>query len=248
MSLFKKGKNLRSKSYSRMSIDWSPFQEDIGYKIKDRKNFVNALIHSSFSNSLEDYDFRSNERLEFLGDAVLNLAVGGFLYRRYPEKSEGELTKMRSVLVSQKTLAKKGKEFNLGKYVILGQGEEKTGGRKKESILAGTLEAVIGAIYLERGPKSAKKFVEENILYEFQTILSGCDVKNYKGELLEYCQHNHKKTPKYLLKEERGAEHLKTYTIEVKIGKEILGIGKGSSKKEAEQKASESALKNLKVI
>ena len=248
ISPFRRGKNIRSKSYNRVPIDWSSFQDDIGYKIKDRKNFVNALLHSSFSNSLEDYDFHSNERLEFLGDAVLNLAVGDFLYRRYPEKSEGELTKMRAVLVSQKVLAKKGKELNLGKYVILGQGEEKTGGRKKESILAGTLEAIIGAIYLERGPKSVKKFIEENILYEFQTILSGCDVKNYKGELLEYCQQNHKKTPKYLLKKERGAEHLKTYTIEVKIEEEVLGIGEGSSKKEAEQRAAESTLKNLKVI
>jgi len=248
ISIFKKGKNTLSKSCNSVLIDWASFQGDVGYKIRDKKVFINALFHSSFSNSLKDNDFQSNERLEFLGDGVLNLAIGEFLYRRYPESSEGELTKMRSVLVSQKVLAKKGQELNLGRYVILGPGEEKTGGRKKGSILADTLEAVIGAIYLERGPKSAKKFIERNILNEYQIILSGFDVKNYKGELLEYCQQNHIKIPKYNLKEERGAEHLKTYTIEVKIGKEILGIGKGSSKKEAEQKASESALKNLKVI
>ena len=231
-----------------MLIDWKSFQGDIGYKIRDKKVFINALIHSSFSNSHKDYDFQSNERLEFLGDGVLNLAIGEFLYRRFPGNSEGELTKMRSVLVSQKVLAKKGQELNLGRYVILGPGEEKTGGREKDSILADTLEAVIGAIYLERGPKSAKKFIEKNILNEYQIILSGFDVKNYKGELLEYCQQNHIKIPKYNLKEERGAEHLKIYIMEVKIKGEVLGIGEGPNKKEAEQKAAEMALRNLKII
>lgn len=248
ISIFKKEKNTLSKSYNSVLIDWASFQGDVGYKIRDKKVFINALFHSSFSNSLKDNDFQSNERLEFLGDGVLNLAIGEFLYRRYPESSEGELTKMRSVLASQKVLAKKGQELNLGRYVILGPGEEKTGGRKKGSILADTLEAVIGAIYLERGPKSAKKFIERNILNEYQIILSGFDVKNYKGELLEYCQQNHIKIPKYNLKEERGAEHLKTYIIEVKIKGEVLGIGEGPSKKEAEQKAAEMALRNLKVI
>jgi len=248
VSIFEKGKNIPSESGNSVLVDWTSFQGDMGYKIRDKKVFVNALLHSSYSNSLKDYDFQSNERLEFLGDGVLNLAIGEFLYRRYPENSEGELTKMRSVLASQKVLAKKGQELNLGRYVILGPGEEKTGGREKESILANTLEAVIGAIYLERGPKSAKKFIEKNILNEYQIILSGLDVKNYKGELLEYCQQNHIKIPKYNLKEERGAEHLKIYIIEVKIKGEVFGIGEGSSKKEAEQKAAEMALKNLRII
>lgn len=248
ISIFKRGKNIPSKSCNSMLIDWTSFQGDIGYKIKDKKAFVNALLHSSFSNSHKDDDFQSNERLEFLGDGVLNLAIGEFLYRRFPGNSEGELTKMRSVLASQKVLAKKGQELNLGRYVILGPGEEKTGGREKDSILADTLEAVIGAIYLERGPKSAKKFIEKNILNEYQIILSGFDVKNYKGELIEYCQQNHIRIPKYNLKEERGAEHLKIYIMEVKIKGEVLGIGEGPNKKEAEQKAAEMALRNLKII
>lgn len=248
ISIFKKEKNTSSKSCNRVIVDWTSFQGDIGYKIRYKKVFINALFHSSFSNSHKDYDFQSNERLEFLGDGVLNLAIGEFLYRRYPENSEGELTKMRSVLASQKVLAKKGQELNLGRYVILGPGEEKTGGREKESILADTLEAVIGAVYLERGPKSAKKFIEKNILNEYQIILSGLDVKNYKGELLEYCQQSHIKMPKYNLKEERGAEHLKIYIMEVKIKGEVLGTGEGPSKKEAEQKAAEMALRNLKVV
>lgn len=242
ISVFRK----RNKPYNKQLIDWKSFQKDICYKIKNKEKFINALLHSSYSNLTVRNGFESYERLEFLGDAVLALAIGDFLFRRYPKKPEGELTKIRSILASGKVLAKKAQELNLGKYIILGPGEEKTGGREKESILADIFESIIGAIYLERGLNAAKKFVEQSILNEYQVIISGTDVKNYKGELIEYCQQNQLKVPRYIIKGQKGFEHLKIYTIEVKIGEEILGIGEGATKKEAEQRAAEKAFENLK--
>ncbi|MFC1562431.1 ribonuclease III [candidate division KSB1 bacterium] len=242
ISVFKR----RKIPYNKPLIDWASFQKDIYYKVKDKEKFLSALLHSSFSNTTQRNNFESYERLEFLGDAVLNLAIGDLLFRRHPQKSEGELSKIRSVLVSKKVLAKKAQEINLGKHIILGSGEEKTGGREKESILADIFESIIGAIYLERGLDAARKFVEYNIMNEFQAILSGTDVINYKGELIEYCQRNRLKIPKYFVKKQKGADHLKIYTIDVKVGEKFLGRGVGTAKKEAEQKAAEEALKNLK--
>jgi len=251
VNLFKKFISIfknRKKIDIELLIDWKSFQKDISYKVKNKERFVSAFLHSSFSNVTKGNNFQSYERLEFLGDAVLDLAIGDFLFRKYPNKSEGELTQIKSVLVSKKVLAKKAQELNLGKYIILGPGEEKTGGREKDSILEDIFESIIGAIYLESGLKAAKKFVKRNIFKESKHILSGNDVKNYKGELIEYCQQNLLKIPRYSVKKQRGAEHLKIYTINVKIDGKILGTGEGTSKKEAEQKAAEEALKNLKII
>ena len=237
----------KRKTVIKQLINWKSFQKDIQYKIKDKEKFVSSVLHTSYSNITNGNDFESYERLEFLGDAVLELVIGEFLFRRFPEKSEGELTQIRSVFASRKVIAKRAQELNLGKYIILGPGEEKTGGREKESLLSDIFESILGAIYLERGLNAARKFVEKNVFNEYQFIISGSDVKNYKGELIEYCQQNHFKIPRYIIKEQKGFEHHKIYTIEVKIGEKFFGSGEGTTKKEAEQRAAAKALENLKL-
>lgn len=248
ISIFKRSKKSNFKQYKCLQIDWSLLEKDIKYKVKNKQNFISALLHSSFSNYIKDSYIQSNQRLEFLGDAVLALVVGEFLFKKYPQKTEGELSKMRSFIVSEKFLSERAQELNLGKYIILGPGEEKTGGRKKVSIIVDTLEAVIGSIYLERGEKGARKFIEKNILYIYQNGFNKDDIKNYKGDLLEYCQKNNMNVPKYIMKKEEGEKHQKKYTMAVKVGNEILGVGEGKSKKEAEQKAAEMAFRTFKII
>ena len=190
-------------------IDWDSFQRDIQYKIRDKAVFATAFLHSSYINSDSDIDSLSNERLEFLGDAVLELIVREFMYKEYPKMDEGELSLIRSVLVSKKVLAEKALHINLGKYILLGYGEEKTGGRKKESILADVFEAVVGAIYLDSGMDAVKGFIRSHMLSGYKKILSRGDVRNHKGVLLEYCQQNQMKLPYYHLKNAAGREHLK---------------------------------------
>lgn len=228
-------------------IDWDSLQRDIQYTIRDRAVFATAFLHRSYTNSESDIDSLSNERLEFLGDAVLELVVREFMYKKHPQMDEGELSLIRSVLVSKKVLAEKARDINLGKYMLLGYGEEKTGGREKESILADALEAVIGAIYLDSGMNAVKGFIQPNMLSDYKKILSRGDVRNHKGVLLEYCQQNQISLPYYRLKNVVGKEHLKYYTIEVLIKEDVLGVGEGKTKKEAEQKAAEMALKSLEI-
>ena len=221
-------------------------ESTLGYKIRDFDNFKKAFIHKSFSS--QNDSLKCNERLEFLGDALLNFVVTDYLFNNYKSEWEGELTKKRALLVNKKVLADIGDSFGLGNYLVMSSAEEKDGGRTKQSILANAIEAVIGAIYLDSGFNSAKEFIIKKIYPDLVDILSSDAGKNYKGELIEYCQKKYKKTPDFKLIEEMGPDHDKTYIVEVFFNGHTLGTGKGKTKKEAEQKAASVALTNFDGI
>ncbi len=226
------------------NLDWQTFENRINYRVKDRELFLEALRHRSHPSCAQPESLLSNERLEFLGDAVVNFCVGEFVYKKFNSAPEGDLTKMRSVLVSREFMAKKSRELGLGEFIAFGEGEERSGGRFKDSILSNTLESLIGAIYLDRGLEHVKAFLDFTVLSDYKNNLKTEGV-NYKGNLLEFLQKNHKPVPKYVTKKETGPDHRRIYTVEVKVGREILGSGSGKSKKHAEQEAARHALEKI---
>jgi len=231
----------------RIEIEWKELQNSLHHMIKRYDLYREALTHRSFFSQRYSDKLKSNERLEFLGDAVINLVVAEILFEKYPEIDEGDLTKKRAILVSRKILFRKSKELDLGKFLLIGDCEERTNGRKKASLLTNTIEAVVGAYYLENGYEKTKKYLQKFIYRNFEEIFEEYDLKNFKGELLEYIQKTQHKIPIYYLKREEGPDHRKIYTVNVKIGNKILGTGRGRSKKIAEQKAAQKALEKMKV-
>ena len=226
-----------------MKKDLSKFEEKIGYRFQKKDLLQNALTHSSYANEKHMKKGSDNERLEFLGDAVLEIVSSEFLYLNYPKLPEGDLTKMRASLVCEPTLAFCTRQLNLGDYLLLGKGEDMTGGRKRKSILSDALEAVIGAIYLDGGFASAKEFILKFILtdiehkqlfYDSKTILQEVVQASYKEELC------------YRLVGEEGPDHDKHFMVEAWIGEMLIGKGEGHTKKAAEQEAAYQALLKLK--
>jgi len=223
-------------------------EKKLDYKFKNRILLKESLTHPSFQKrSLKDKK-TNNQRLEFLGDSVLDLVVTGYLYRSFPSFSEGKLTKIKSVIVSKDILAKWANNLSLGKYIILGKGEDSTGGRKKLSILADCFEALLGAIYLDGGLQRAKKIISLFIKKETELIIKGKQGEDYKTLLQEISQKKIKCLPEYFLIKEKGPDHKKIFCIEVRLKKIAYGSGIGENKKEAEQEAARNALKKLKVI
>ncbi len=208
-------------------------------KINNKDILKQALIHKSWA--VENKSSFFNERLEFLGDSVLSLVVTDFLYNKYPKKEEGELSKLKSTLVSKQQLAKWSRELNLGRVVFISSAEESSGGKKKDSILANLFEAILGAVYLDQGLDACKKFLEEKFLnkeikFEFQ---------DYKSLLQEIVQKKFKILPVYEIVKETGPDHDKEFESVVKVGEKIFGKGKGKTKKQAEQSCAKVALKKL---
>jgi len=215
----------------------------LGYSFKDRKLLSRALSHrSSMSGGI------ANERLEYLGDAVLGLVVSEFLFKRFPDYDEGNLTKIKAALVNETMLSKIAGTFGLGQFVFLSAEEEKSGGRLKPSIVADALEAVIGAIYLDGGLRPSSEFVKKFILDDYEILIKDESMINYKGELLERMQAAGRGIPRYEVVEEIGPDHTKTFVISVSVDGSRLGVGKGMSKKEAEQRAAKMALDSLKKL
>ena len=214
------------------------FQQVIGYEFKQAGLLIQALTHSSYANEKRMKKHSDNERLEFLGDAVLEIISSEFLYRQFPDLPEGELTKMRASLVCEATLADSTKEMHLGDYLLLGKGEDHTGGRKRKSILSDALEAVIGAIYLDGGFASAKEFV-------FQYILHKQLFYDSKTILQETVQARGMGAPLYELVLETGPDHDKLFQVELYIDQKKVSTGKGHTKKSAEQEAAYHALVQL---
>ena len=204
-----------------------------------------ALTHRSYLQGNGDNIELSNERLEFLGDSVLELIVNEHLYRRYPGKREGDLTKMKSLLVSRSVLARRARAINLGGFVLLSEAEEEAGGRRRTSILADTYEAVLGAIYLDRGFESARVFVERNLLANAEHILADREHTNYKNILQELVQAEFKTHPRYRTSSEEGPDHEKMFTVEVNVHGKTFGEGRGTNKKQAEQEAARAALARM---
>ena len=220
-------------------------QNKIGYKFTDENLLRQAVTHSSFANEKHLKKHSDNERLEFLGDAVLEIVSSEFLYKSYPKKSEGDLTKFRASLVCEPTLALCTREIDLGKYLYLGKGEDLNGGRMRNSILSDALEAVIGAIYLDGGFENAKKFIHRFILtdIEHKKLFYDC-----KTSLQEVIQGHYEEELNYRLVSEEGPDHDKKFSVEARIGEKVIGRGIGHTKKAAEQEAAYQALLLLKPV
>lgn len=221
------------------------FQNNYKLRFSDRSIIATALKHRSYLNISNEERIRSNERLEFLGDAVLDLVVTDYLYRKFPNKAEGQLSKVKSILVSKPVLGDVAANMSLGDKVLMNRGEEKTGGRQRKSILADAFEAIIGAIYLDLGLEEAENFIHKYLLADYKKILRKGLYKNYKSILLEYGQSIGGGAPEYRVVKELGPDHAKEFLVEAWIGKEKLGEGKGKSKKVAEQEAAKQAAKKL---
>ena len=216
------------------------FQRIIGYNFKNDKLLYEALSHSSFANENKK-SRKSNERLEFLGDSVLSIVVSDFLFEHYKHMPEGELTRIRASLVCEKALYQFAKTIRLGEFIMLGKGEENTGGRERPSILADAFEAVIAAIYLDGGIESAREyvlgFIPDNILAKGTVCFN-----DYKTTLQEIVQKNPEENVEYYLLKESGPDHDKEFIVQVKLNTNVIGEGTGKSKKQAEQMAAKEAL------
>lgn len=223
--------------------DIKKFQEVIEYHFHDEKLLRQALTHSSFANEKHLKKHSDNERLEFLGDAVLEIISSEFLYKEYPDKPEGELTKLRASIVCEPTLALCTKDIALGEYLLLGKGEDQTGGRGRKSILSDALEAVIGAIYLDGGFANAKEFVLKYILTDIEHKQLFYDSKTILQEIV---QAGYNEELNYQLIREEGPDHDKRFVVEARIGEKSIGEGMGHTKKAAEQEAAYQALLKLK--
>ena len=210
------------------------FQKMIGYEFKKEQLLRQALTHSSYANEKHMKKLSDNERLEFLGDAVLEIVSSEFLYHNYEMLPEGELTKLRASIVCEPTLALCTEELRLGDYLYLGRGEDLTGGRKRKSILSDALEAVIGAIYLDGGFANAKEFILKYILTDIENKKLFYDSKTILQEIV---QANFKEVISYHLIGEEGPDHNKIFRVAVHIGEEEYGVGEGRTKKAAEQEA-----------
>lgn len=213
-------------------------QQRIGYPFRHLELLQEALTHRS-------YGHPHNERLEFLGDSVIELVVSQLLFKTFPKLREGELSKMRSSLVKEESLAEVARGIELGRHLKLGKGEEATGGRKKASILAGALEAVVAAVYIDGGFEEAFRVVEGLFRDKIKQMEEAWRDRDYKTQLQEHTQARFKEVPRYSVVAERGPEHSKTFEVVVSVGGKIVGRGFGRSKKEAEQRAAEEALRRL---
>ena len=215
----------------------------LGYRFQNIQLLQNALAHSSYANERWHNSLLSNERLEFLGDSVLGMLVAEYLYRNFPDRPEGELTRMRADMVCEQTLAAAANKIGIGEHLLLGHGEEQGGGRSRNSILADAMESVIAACFLDGGIQAALKVVQQFILVEVPvTRIHNVD---YKTKLQELVQQKKNQVLSYALVGESGPDHDKHFQVEVRLNGRVVGSGSGSSKKRAEQSAAASAVENL---
>ncbi len=217
-------------------------EKKLGVEFKDKNTLIQAFCHRSYLNENPDFGLGQNERLEFLGDAVLELVVTSYLYSNYPEKPEGELTTWRAALVNSKVIGELADELNFHDYILLSRGESKENGKARLYILADAFEALIGAMYLDRGYEVAKDFVEKNLISKLPRIIELGLYRDPKSELQERTQEEVGITPVYSILEETGPDHQKYFVMGVFLKEELIGKGEGCSKKEAEEEAAKEAL------
>lgn len=223
----------------------SDLEKAIGYQFKNIALLQNALSHSSYANERFHNSLCSNERLEFLGDSILGMVTAEYLYRNFPDRPEGDLSRMRADMVCEKSLARIAERIDLGKHLLLGNGEEQSGGRNRDSILADAVESVIAASFLDGGMEPARAFINTFVLTEVP--VQKMHNADYKTALQEKVQQKKNQTLTYLLVGEKGPDHDKWFEVEVLLNGNLLGKGSGSSKKRAEQDAARVALENLAV-
>lgn len=222
------------------------FEKILGYRFTDLRLLQRALVHSSYAFE-QSREGENNERLEFLGDAVLDLVIGHILSHRYLEMREGELTKLRASLVNEQHLAKMAREIELGEYLFLGKGEDASQGRQKSSILSCAYEAVIGAVFEDGGYDIVSELIERFFLPDLDGKKDELLVADAKSQLQELLQEKHNEAPIYIIDDEEGPSHQKLFTVSVKFQDEALGTGKAGSKKVAEQQAAADALSKLQT-
>lgn len=225
--------------------DLSELEKELGLAFRDKSLLQRALTHRSYLNEHPEFPLEDNERLEFLGDAVLDFLTGEYLYHRFPELKEGPLTSLRSVLVRRTTLARFARQWDLGRHMLMGHGEAESGGRNRSASLCAAFEAVVGALYLDQGIGSVQQLVEPLIVPEItRTVQEHLD-KDPKSRLQELAQARMHRTPRYTTIDEIGPDHAKEFTVQVTIGGQPFGHGAGPSKQQAAQAAARVALEQL---
>jgi ribonuclease III len=228
--------------------NFKKLEKIIDHKIVDKIIFFQALTHRSFLTLYPNTILKSNERLEFLGDSILNMVVGEFLFEIYPNADEGSLTKIRSRLVNRKALATYGQELNLWELILLSPSVAQSLEKGSDTVLADCFEAIVGALYLDAGIVTIKKFIRKIILSSAQLKIASTIDQNYKSLLLEYSQAVGNGIPRYTIIKAEGPDHDRLFTIEVRVNNELYGIGTGKNKKEAEQSAAEEAIKKIENL
>jgi ribonuclease-3 len=226
----------------RIKMNKKEVEKKLGLKFKNGDLLKNALIHRSYLNESKDEDLENNERLEFLGDAVLELIISTELYIKYPEKTEGKLTSIRSALVRTESLAEESRRLDIGKHILMSKGEGDSGGADKDFILANTYEALLGAIYLDRGLKECEKFVKRTVLKKLPRVIREELFIDPKTKIQELVQAKYKVTPTYKVIKEQGPDHDKSFTVVLKVGNKIMAKGSGLSKQKAEEDAAQKSI------
>jgi len=222
--------------------DFSPLEKKLNLKFKNKDLLIQAFCHRSYLNENPDFYLDHNERLEFLGDAILELIVTEYLYQKYPKKPEGELTNWRAALVNAKMLSEVSKDLDFNDFLLLSRGEAKELGKARQYILANILEALVGAIYLDQGLDSCEKFIKKNLIKKLPHIIEAGLFRDAKSRFQEEAQERTGITPIYKVLEEWGPDHAKHFIIGVFLDKELVAKGEGSSKQEAEETAAKNAL------
>lgn len=225
--------------------DLATLQQTLGVSFNDLSLLEQALVHSSYLNENPDFAPNSNERLEFLGDAVLGVVIAEKLYQECLYSNEGEMTRLRADLVRRDTLARIAKAISLGHYLYMGKGEEASGGRRNPANLAGAMEAMIAAVFLDQGPAAARNFILRLLDTELQKIVSHGVVVDDKSRLQQLIQASVQQTPFYRVVQATGPDHNKRFAVEVRLGDTVLGTGSGRSKKAAEIEAARAALEHF---
>jgi ribonuclease-3 len=224
-------------------MDFGVFETSIGTEFANKELLKQAFIHRSYLNENRSIKLEHNERLEFLGDAVLELVITDYLYKKYPEKNEGDLTAYRSSLVNSVTLAGAAEKIGMNAFLLLSKGESKDTGRARQVILANTFEALVGALYIDQGYEGASKFISEQLFGLIENIVENKSFIDAKSRFQEEAQERVGVTPLYKLLKENGPDHNKVFTVGVFVREEMVITGEGKSKQEAEQDAAEKALK-----
>ncbi len=246
MTIRKKGNNQKSGVFpEKVRESFDQLQNELDVTFNNKNLLYQAFTHSSYVNEHRRKLFTDNERLEFLGDAVLELSVSKFLFQKYPHMSEGELTKLRASIVCEPSLVIFANELGFGRYVLLGKGEELTGGRERPALLADVFESFVGALYLDQGLERVVAFLEK-VVFPKVELGAFSHVMDFKSQLQEMVQQSNNGLLHYEIVDEKGPAHNRTFISRVLLNEQELGVGRGKSKKEAEQQAAQSAMQMLK--
>ncbi len=228
-------------------VNYRQLQQNIGYQFHNLRLLRQALIHRSFANESGDPAIEDNEKFEFLGDSVLGFVISDFLYHAFPNFREGDMSRVKSHVVSESFLAKLARDIELGSFMLLGKGEASSGGHKKNSLLSDCYEALIASIYLDGGIEPAREFLMRNFKERVETLVYGRHILDHKSLLQEHAQELFRCIPRYRLRQTIGPDHERTYEMELYINGDVFSVGTGRNKKEAEQSAAKAALEKLNI-